>query len=80
MLQVDIGNAHYYDCSCVRYTASDSDDDNHIGLAVGLSAAFALLLVVAVVIVVVVCRKYCNKTDNNGAAFIEMNPNNKSYI
>ena len=61
---MQIGNADYGSCSCVRYvTSADSTDHmtstDHrlaIGLAVGL--ALLLIIIIIIIIVVVVCRRH----------------------
>ena len=77
MLQVHIGNARYYNCSCARYVASD-DRTSLTGLLIG----FGLLLIIIIIIIVVVVVSYrirCNKAHINGAALMEMDQSNRNY-
>jgi len=100
LLQVQIGNADY-NCSCVRYVISEyvtseyttseyvtSEDDEDLGLTVGLSAVCGFLLIVIVIITITVgvicCRrrnKPCEERDaknEEGAGSIELE-HNDSY-
>jgi len=80
-LQVQIGNAYYENCSCVRYV--------DLWLTVSLSAGFGFLFIIIVIVVIIVlirCCRRCRKarsepnvSNDNCPASMELNQDVSYY-
>jgi len=89
-LQVQIGNADYSTCSCVRYVTSADQTDHMtadhrltIGLAVGLGLLLIIIIII-IVIAVIICRRRGIGEEriaysNNGTGSVDLDQDDAKY-
>jgi len=83
-LQIVIGNAHYSNCSCIRYVKSEDSED--LWLAIGLAVGLGVLLILIIVAVIVgfACRRRRKNTRtlafyNDGTGSTEYQQADRQY-